>query len=167
MRLRSVAPSLPTGPQPRRAASGGGRSGAGLGTTLDAAPLGLVRPDRDCQARRSYAAAVNELSGGTRPVLSWTFWPCISFHRTRVRKASQRFVSLKAFSTEETNQRFRQSSARVPSSNQWIITQPTSRLLILPALKAFCTAQTLAVRSSARETQCGDTKRVWAPLATG
>src|SRR5262249_43291976 len=51
--------------------------------------------------------------------------PSVSSHRTRVRKASQRFVSRKAFKTEETNQRFKQSRARVPSSNQWIITQPT------------------------------------------
>ena len=58
--------------------------------------------------------------------------PCVSSHRTRVRKASQRFVSLKAFSTDETNQRFRQRRAKVPSSNQWIIAQPTSCLLILP-----------------------------------
>src|SRR5271165_6500914 len=78
--------------------------------------------------------------------------PCISSHRTRVRKASQRFVSLKAFSTEETNQRFRQSSAKVPSSNQWIIAQPTSRLLIFPALKGVLSGAKVAVRSSACET---------------
>jgi hypothetical protein len=75
--------------------------------------------------------------------------PCISSHRTRVRKPSQRFVSLKAFSTEETNQRLRQSSANVPSSNQWIITQPTLRLLIIRPLRAFCLAQTLAFRPKA------------------
>jgi hypothetical protein len=39
-----------------------GRSGAGLGDTLDAAPLGFVRPDRDRQGRQSYAPAVNEVS---------------------------------------------------------------------------------------------------------
>jgi hypothetical protein len=38
----------------------------------------------------------------------------------------------------------------VPSSNQWIITQPTLRLLIIPPLRrAFCLEQTLAVRSQA------------------
>jgi hypothetical protein len=39
------------------------RSGAGLGDySRRRSPLGLVRPDRDRQARRSYAAAVNEVS---------------------------------------------------------------------------------------------------------
>ena len=42
---------------------GGRRSGAGLGDySRRRSPLGLVRPDRDRQARRSYAAAVNEVS---------------------------------------------------------------------------------------------------------
>ena len=40
-----------------------GKSGAGLGDiTRRRSLLGLVRPDRDRQARRSYAAAVNEMS---------------------------------------------------------------------------------------------------------
>ena len=39
------------------------RSGAGLGDySRRRSLLGLVRPDRDRQARRSYAAAVNEVS---------------------------------------------------------------------------------------------------------
>jgi hypothetical protein len=71
----------------------------------------------------------------------------VSSHRSRVRKTSQRFVSLKAFNTEETNQRFRQSSANVPSSNQWIITQPTPRLLRLLASEGImATAVMMAVR---------------------
>jgi hypothetical protein len=73
--------------------------------------------------------------------------PCVSSHRTRVRKASQRFVSLKAFSTEETNQRFRQRSAKVPNSNQWIIIQPTPCLLRLRASKGVLSREN--VNSSA------------------
>ena len=39
-----------------------GKSGAGWGEHRDAAPhAGLVLSDRDCQARRSYAAAVNQV----------------------------------------------------------------------------------------------------------
>jgi hypothetical protein len=40
---------------------GVGRSGAGWGITSTPLPLGLVRPDHDRQARRSYATAVNEM----------------------------------------------------------------------------------------------------------
>src|SRR5271169_3021207 len=39
------------------------------------------------------------------------------------RKDNQRFVSRRAFNTEVTNHRLRQSRARVLSSNQWIIIQ--------------------------------------------
>jgi hypothetical protein len=71
------------------------------------------------------------------------FGPCVSSHRTRVRKASQRFVSLKVFNTVETNQRFRDSKAKVPNSNQWIITQPTPRLLTLRASKGVLSLEKL------------------------
>jgi hypothetical protein len=91
--------------------------------------------------------------------------PCVSSHRTRVRKASQRFVSLKAFSTDETNQRFRQRRAKVPSSNQWIIAQPTSCLLRLPALSGVLSGANVRIRLSARETQCGVRERVGSALA--
>jgi hypothetical protein len=39
-----------------------GRNGAGWGEHSLRRPLGLARPDRDRQARRSYAAAVNKMS---------------------------------------------------------------------------------------------------------
>ena len=71
------------------------------------------------------------------------FGPCVSSHRTRVRKASQRFVSLKVFNTVETNQRFRVSRAKVPNSNQWIITQPTPRLLTPRAPKGVLSHERL------------------------
>ena len=48
----------------------------------------------------------------------------VSSHRTRDRKTSHRFVSLSACNTDDTNHRFIQSRNRVPSSNQWMITQP-------------------------------------------
>jgi hypothetical protein len=39
-------------------------------------PLGLARPDRNRQARRSYAAAVNEVSlGKIGPSFTRIFWP--------------------------------------------------------------------------------------------
>ena len=46
------------------------RSGAGLGDySRRRSLLGLVRPDRNRQARRSYAAAVNEMSAaGPGPI---------------------------------------------------------------------------------------------------
>jgi hypothetical protein len=71
------------------------------------------------------------------------FGPCVSSHRTRVRKASQRFVSLKVFNTVETNQRFRVSRAKVPNSNQWIITQPTPRFLTPRAPKGVLSHEKL------------------------
>ena len=67
------------------------------------------------------------LYGGTEPPAFGPSGVSVSSHRMRVRKASQRLVTLRACHTEETNQRFRQSKVNVPSSNQWIITQPTSR----------------------------------------
>jgi hypothetical protein len=82
--------------------------------------------------------------------------PCVSSHRTRVRKASQRLVSLKAFSTEETNHRFRQSSARVPSSNQWIIAQPTSCLLRLRASKGVLSRENVNSSVVVAETRCAE-----------
>jgi hypothetical protein len=53
------------------------RSGAGLGDyARPRSPLGLARPDRDRQARRSYAAAVNEVSlGKIGPSFTRIFWP--------------------------------------------------------------------------------------------
>jgi hypothetical protein len=47
------------------------RSGAGLGDySRRRSLLGLVRPDRDRQARRSYAAAVNEMSAAGPGLIS-------------------------------------------------------------------------------------------------
>jgi hypothetical protein len=40
------------------------------GSSRRRSPLGLVRPDRDCQARRSYAVAVNEMSAAMTSSLS-------------------------------------------------------------------------------------------------
>ena len=105
----------------------------------------VIAKPLDPTSRRSMRCHYGELG---RPSVGPS-GACISSHRTRVRKASHRFVSLNACSTEETNQRLRQSSANVPSSNQWIITQPTLRLLTTPPLRAFCLAQTLAVRPQA------------------
>jgi hypothetical protein len=124
------------------------RSGAGLGGHFRRrSPLGLVRPDRDCQAPYPTCRQSTKCQGGLgRPPVGLS-GPCVSSHRTRVRKASQRFVSLKAFSTEETNQRFRQSRAKLPSSNQWIITQPTPCLLRLRASKGVLSREN--VNSSA------------------
>jgi hypothetical protein len=108
-----------------------GRSGAGEGTSRRRSPRGLgPGPDQQHQAhpdptggrsKRSHYGELGRSSVGPSG-------PWISSHRTRVRKASQRFVSLKTFNTEATNQRFRQSRAKVLSSNQWIITQPKLRL---------------------------------------
>ena len=95
---------------------------------LGRTPVRSAKPGSILRARRSMRCHWGKLG---RPSLGFS-GPCISSHRTRVRKASQRFVSRNAFSTEETNQRFRQSKAKVPSSNQWIIAQPKSCLLIFP-----------------------------------
>jgi hypothetical protein len=124
----------------------------------------LAQPPRcgvDPTRRRSTRCPQGELGG---PSIGPS-GPCISSHRTRVRKASQRFVSLKAFSTEETNQRFRQSSAKVPSSNQWIITQPTLRLLIIRPVEKGVLAQMLAVRPQSPKHSVG-IRRTWAPVGT-
>jgi hypothetical protein len=54
-----------------------GRSGAGLGDHLDAAPHAGLAQGRTSHAKPAsiYAAAVNEMSlGGTRPALNRTFW---------------------------------------------------------------------------------------------
>jgi hypothetical protein len=77
------------------------------------------------RATRGLTSCIYE---GTAPPALGPSGVSVSSHRMRVRKASQRLVSFRACNTEETNQRFRQSKANVPSSNQWIITQPTSRL---------------------------------------
>jgi hypothetical protein len=68
-----------------------GRSGARWGDHLDAAPRSAW-PGRVMIAKLvdPYAAAVNEVSLGKigRPSVGFS-GPCISSHRTRVRKASQ------------------------------------------------------------------------------
>jgi hypothetical protein len=115
----------------------GGRSGTGWGIISTPLPTqawpGRI-VNRQARLNPTRWRSMRCQGGLGRPSVGLS-GPFVSSHRTRVRKASQRFVSLKAFSTEETNQRFRQSSAKVPSSNQWIITQPTSRLLRLRASK--------------------------------
>ena len=120
----------------RRAATGGRRSGAGLGD-ITRRRFPLSRPDRIAKPSLSFTRRRSTIChyGRPRPPSFGLSGPFVSSHRTRVRKSSQRFVSLKAFNTEETNQRFRQRSAKVPSSNQWIITQPTPCLLRLRAYK--------------------------------
>jgi hypothetical protein len=134
----------------RRAASGGRRSGAGLGDiTRRRSPLRLGPAGYDRQAQFKFTRRRSTIChyGRPRPPSFGLSGPFVSSHRTRVRKASQRFVSLKAFNTEETNQRFRQRSAKVPSSNQWIITQPTPCLLRLRASKGVLSREN--VNSSA------------------
>ena len=70
--------------------------------------------------------------GGTGPALILTFRPVCLIPSNARQEGQPAIVSLKAFSTEETNQRLRQRRAKVPSSNQWIIAQPASCLLIFP-----------------------------------
>jgi hypothetical protein len=86
----------------------------------------------------AYAAAVNEMSlGGTRPALTGDFL-ALRLIPSNARQEGKPAICLsQRFSTEETNQRLRQSRAKVPSSNQWIITQPMARLLILAALRGL------------------------------
>ena len=72
---------------------------------------------------------------------------CVSSHRTRIRKASQRFVSLKACNTDKTNQRLRQSRTRVPNSKEWIITQPTARLHSLSRVR-WASSRSIAITAS-------------------
>jgi hypothetical protein len=110
------------------------RVGGHYSTPLPAG-LGPAGSDRQAQFKFTRRRSTRCHYERPRPPSFGLSGPCVSFHRTRVRKASQRFVSLKAFNTEETNQRFRQRSAKVPSSNQWIITQPTPCLLRLRASK--------------------------------
>ena len=127
-----------------------GRSGAGLGDiTRRRSPFGLGPAGSDRQAQFKFTRRRSTIChyGRPRPPSFGLSGPFVSSHRTRVRKASQRFVSLKAFNTEETNQRFRQRSAKVPSSNQWIITQPTPCLLRLRASKGVLSREN--VNSSA------------------
>jgi len=129
---------------------GGRRSGAGLGDiTRRRSPLRLGPAGYDRQAQFKFTRRRSTIChyGRPRPPSFGLSGPFVSSHRTRVRKASQRFVSLKAFNTEETNQRFRQRSAKVPSSNQWIITQPTPCLLRLRASKGVLSREN--VNSSA------------------
>jgi hypothetical protein len=150
MRRRSIAPSLPTGPRPDARPLAGRRSGAGLGDiTRRRSPLRLGPAGYDRQAQFKFTRRRSTIChyGRPRPPSFGLSGPFVSSHRTRVRKASQRFVSLKAFNTEETNQRFRQRSAKVPSSNQWIITQPTPCLLRLRASKGVLSREN--VNSSA------------------
>ena len=69
MRRRSIAPSLPTGPRPDARPLGGEGAAPGWGIVSTPLPLGLIRPDRDRQARRSYAPAVDEMSAaGPGPI---------------------------------------------------------------------------------------------------
>jgi hypothetical protein len=109
--------------------------------------LGPAGYDRQAQFKFTRRRSTICHYGRPRPPSFGLSGPFVSSHRTRVRKASQRFVSLKAFNTEETNQRFRQRSAKVPSSNQWIITQPTPCLLRLRASKGVLSREN--VNSSA------------------
>ena len=109
--------------------------------------LGPAGSDRQAQFKFTRRRSTICHYGRPRPPSFGLSGPFVSSHRTRVRKASQRFVSLKAFNTEETNQRFRQSSAKVPSSNQWIITQPMPCLLRLRASKGVLSREN--VNSSA------------------
>jgi hypothetical protein len=87
-------------------------------------PLGQATESNYCGASRSngFAAA------------------CVSSHRTRVRKASHRLVSLKVFRTEETNHKFKQSRTSVPSSNQWTSTQP----IVLPPASAVAASNAVS-----------------------
>ena len=134
----------------------------GWGTLSTPLPCGLGPAELD-QARLDPTRRQSTRChyGGLRwPSFAW-FGLSVSSHRTRVRKASQRFVSLNAFNTEETNQRFRQSRAKVPSSNQWMITQPTPRLhLTRHALKGVlspksrCAARLVSRGPAGRRDDC-------------
>ena len=139
-------------PEARQAAPRGGhnRRPSGLGKNFQRrSPLRLGPAGYDRQAQFKFTRRRSTIChyGRPRPPSFGLSGPFVSSHRTRVRKASQRFVSLKAFNTEETNQRFRQRSAKVPSSNQWIITQPTPCLLRLRASKGVLSREN--VNSSA------------------
>jgi hypothetical protein len=83
----------------------------------------------------------------TTPALIRTFWPVCLIPSNARQEGEPAICLLKAFNTEETNQKFRQRSAKVPSSNRWIITQPTPCLLRLRASKGVLSREN--VNSSA------------------
>jgi hypothetical protein len=89
VRIRLPPAESPLRTCPTRLRRSGNRS-AGWGIVSTPFPLGLVRPDRDCQAlhptcRRSTRGHLGKLG---RPSLGFS-GPCISSHRTRVRWALQ------------------------------------------------------------------------------
>ena len=82
-----------------------GLSGVQERTGVD---MGWMEIERRASASRATGGQGNVIGGNPGGPQS-DFLPRVSHPiRMRVRKASQRFVSLKAFSTEEANQRFRQ-----------------------------------------------------------